>query len=139
MKKKILLVFSFLLMSTLFIFSSKAIVTATSIEVENELEVDPVTEMQPAAACKSLSLEYISKNTITKEVVFRVIGTPGNMVSVDIYKFLSGSGPIMGTYTYLGSSGVEDFTFTVPNGSYEAVANQYSPCDGGTSLFFTMN
>jgi len=90
-KKMISLVLSILVISTFSIFTG------------NTLAAGGGNEVTSVAACQDVSLLYYSKNTITKEVTFKVTGTPGNMISLHIYKYLGAR--LSSTYEYLPSSG----------------------------------
>ena len=129
-KKKLLSVlFSFLIVGIFFTIGTQPVKASTETS----------TEISTKAACVSPKLTYEYKNSATKTVGFVATGTPGNMISISIYKYLTNT-VAYGGYAYLNSSGVAYIEFTVANGSYEAILTQESPCSGTTpAMFFTMN
>jgi len=125
-KKMISLAMIILLLSTFSLFEGSTLAAGSS------------NENTTAAACENVTLVYYSKNSWTKEVIFKVTGTPGNMVSLHINKYLGGW--VKSSYSYLPSNGIDYITVQVDNGSYEANVNQESPCiDQAGPIFFTMN
>ncbi|MEK4702055.1 hypothetical protein MKX47_21380 [Solibacillus sp. FSL R7-0668] len=138
MKKIRLIVFGVLLVSFLFVISNNNSVFAADLnDVENEL-VENSDETSLAAACVSPKFIYYHKNSGTKEVTFIVQGNPGSSITFYIYKYLGGL--YLGTHTTLDSTGYKVLTYTVENGSYEAVLGQSGTCSGTYGPeFFTMN
>ena len=123
-KKFFLFVCSFLMYSTLLVYSSH------SVKANEDITV--------TTACEDVTLFYHEKNSNTKEVTFRVTGTPGNMVSLHINEYLGDW--VTSKYITLPSNGVIYTTFKVPNGSYLLTVVQESPCSGSLKpFFFTMN
>lgn len=132
-KKMLSILFRFLVVGIFFAIGTQPVKASTEITTET------TTEISTQAACVSPTLTYESKNTATKTLGFKATGTPGNMVSIKLTKYLTGT-VAYGGFAYLNSSGVAYIELTVANGSYEAVLTQESPCSGSTpAIFVTMN
>ncbi len=103
--------------------------------LENQVDGDSLLNV---TSCVNPQLVYAKKDSANKQVTFVAKGTPGSSITLYIYKFLGNL--YSAHYTTLDSTGYRVLTYTVDNGSYEAVLLQSGSC-GGTygPLFFTMN
>ncbi|GGJ77702.1 hypothetical protein [Virgibacillus salexigens] len=94
-------------------------------------------EAAETTACTNVDISIYYMNDSTKQITFRVTGTPGNEVQFAIHDALADPYDYV-TYFDMPSSGVKYISrdFSNYEGLYRAYVYQYSPCSRAFNILF---